>query len=136
MIKSIYNIPEFKIIQPKGKSAMKIEESITKMIKDITKEAKNYISDVDFYRDINVSVRNNSPELFCKSYGISIEQTPDSKSRHFLSLNLLAPNMKIQSSRTLAAGNKQEILEFLQNEDSLKLIKTNLLSMSENMENK
>ena len=48
-------------------------------------------------------------------------------------MNLLHPTMKIQSSRTLAAGNKAEILDKLNDKDFAKLFKNNLEQMSEKM---
>ena len=41
--------------------------------------------------------------------------------------------MRTQLSRTLAAGNKQEILETLKSGDFKKNLKTNLLEMNENL---
>ena len=125
-----------KVIRTQEKPKVDINESITKLVNNIKKNAQNYVSDTQYYRPVDESMRNESDKLFCKAYSLSVEQNPDNTGRHFLSLNMLHPKMRIQTSRTLAAGNKQEILEFLNKEDINKLIKTNLSEMSENLQEK
>lgn len=46
-------------------------------------------------------------------------------------MNLLHPTMELQSTRTLAAGNKAEILDKLNSKEFIKLFKNNLEQMSE-----
>lgn len=122
-----------KVLKTQEKPKMNINESITNLINNIRKNAEAYVSDSQYYRSVNESIRNESEKLFCKSFGLSIEQTPDNSARHFLSLNVLHPQMRIQTSRTLAAGSKQEILDFLSKDDIQKLIKTNVSEMSEKL---
>lgn len=122
-----------KVLKTQEKPKMNINESITNLINNIRKNAEAYVSDSQYYRSVNESIRNESEKLFCKSFGLSIEQTPDNSARHFLSLNVLHPQMRIQTSRTLAAGSKQEILDFLSKDDIQKFIKTNVSEMSEKL---
>lgn len=122
-----------KVLKTQEKPKMNINESITNLINNIRKNAEAYVSDSQYYRSVNESIRNESEKLFCKSFGLSIEQTPDNSARHFLSLNVLHPQMRIQTSRTLAAGSKQEILDFLSKDDIQKIIKTNVSEMSEKL---
>lgn len=122
-----------KVLKTQEKPKMNINESITNLINNIRKNAEAYVSDSQYYRSVDESIRNESEKLFCKSFGLSIEQTPDNSARHFLSLNVLHPQMRIQTSRTLAAGSKQEILDFLSKDDIQKLIKTNVSEMSEKL---
>ena len=112
---------------------MNLEEEIVKMTKKLAEEAKNYVSDCHQYREVNVSVKNSFNDIYAKAFGLTIEQTPEKFDRHFLTMNLLHPTMKIQSSRTLAAGNKAEILDKLNDKDFAKLFKNNLEQMSEKM---
>lgn len=125
-----------KIYKTQEKPKMNINESITKLVNNLKKNVEDYVSDSQYYRPVDESVRNDSEKLYCKAFGLSVEQTPDNLARHFLSLNMLHPKMRIQTSRTLAAGNKQEILEFLNGNDIAKMIKTNLSEMSENLKEK
>jgi len=137
MIKLNNNTNEYmKILKTQGKPKMNINESITKLINNIKTNAENYVSDSQYYRPVNESVRNESDKLYCKAFGLTIEQTPDNPARHFLELNMLHPKMSIQTSRTLAAGDKTEIIDYLKDKDVSKLIKTNLLEMSENLKEK
>lgn len=125
-----------KVIKTQEKPKMDINNSISQLVNKVKNNAVNYVSDKNYYRSIDESIRNESDKLYCKAFGLSVEQTPDNKGRHFLTLNMLHPKMEIQTSRTLAAGNKQEIIEFLQSKDINTLIKNNLREMSENLKEK
>ena len=122
------------IIKTQKVKKMDLDEEVTKLIQKITEEAKNYISDINQYRNINVSVRNTFNNIYGKAFGLTIEQTPDKTNRHFLSMNLLHPSMELQSTRTIAAGDKAEIIKTLENKDFIKAFKNNLQQMSEKME--
>lgn len=119
-----------KVIRNQEKPKMNIDDSLTKLIAKLKQSAGNYVTDFDYYRTVAESVRNNSKDLCCKAFSLTVEQTPDNPARHFLSLNVLPEHMKTQLSRTIAAGNKQEILETLQSNDFQKIVKTNLIEMS------
>ena len=125
-----------KVFKTQEKPKMDINKSIVNLVNNLKQEAANYVSDSQYYRSIDQSVRNESDKLYCKAFGLSVEQTPDNSGRHFLSLNMLHPQMKIQTSRTLAKKKKKEILDFLQRNDITALIKTNLSEMSENLKEK
>ncbi len=135
MIK-LYRNKYMEVIRTQEKPKVDINESITNLVKNIKTNTQNYVSDTQYYRPVDESVRNDSEQLFCKAYSLSVEQTPDDAGRHFLSLNMLHPKMRIQTSRTLAAGNKEEILEFLNKKDINNIIKNNLSEMSENLQEK
>lgn len=122
-----------KIIKCQEKPKMNIDDSLTNLIAKLKQSAGNYVTDSDYYRTVTESVRNSSKDLCCKAFSLTVEQTPDNKARHFLSLNVLPEHMRTQLSRTLAAGNKQEILETLKSGDFKKNLKTNLLEMNEDL---
>ncbi len=122
------------IIKTKDVKKVNLEEEIVKMVKKLSDEAKNYVSDSHQYRNVNASVRNTFDNICGKAFGLTVEQTPDKFNRHFLTMNLLHPTMELQSTRTLAAGNKAEILEKINDKDFVKLFKNNLEQMSEKMQ--
>ena len=112
---------------------MNLEEEISNMIKKLVDESENYVSDKHQYRKVNVSVRNMFDDIYAKALGLTVEQTPEKFDRHFLTMNLLHPSMELQSTRTIAAGNKKEILDKLKEDGFTKLIKNNFEQMSEKM---
>lgn len=112
---------------------MNLEEEISNMVKKLVVESENYVSDTHQYRKVNVSVRNMFDDIYAKALGLTVEQTPEKFDRHFLTMNLLHPSMELQSTRTIAAGNKKEILDKLKEDGFTKLIKNNFEQMSEKM---
>lgn len=112
---------------------MNLEEEISNMLKKLIVESENYVSDKHQYRKVNVSVRNMFDDIYAKALGLTVEQTPEKFDRHFLTMNLLHPSMELQSTRTIAAGNKKEILDKLKEDGFTKLIKNNFEQMSEKM---
>lgn len=117
-----------------GKTVMNLDEELNKLIYKIKNRAGNEVTDAKRYENISESVRNTSDKLFCKAFGLTIEQHPTLADRHYLTLNLLAPSMETQATRTLMAGSKAEILKSLSDKDFVKFFKTNLKQMSENMQ--
>ena len=67
---------------------MNLEEEIVKMVKKLSDEAKNYVSDSHQYRNVNASIRNSFDNICGKAFGLTVEQTPDKFNRHFLTMNL------------------------------------------------
>lgn len=140
MIKYMNNtnyIAPMKVIKMQGKrKIMNLDEEIKKLIEQVKTQAEYKMSDTFKYDGIYESVRNETDSLNCKAFGLSVEQLPDEKSRHYLVLNYLHPSMRKQTTVALATGSKTEILNCLKDEGFAKTFKTNLLEISSQIKNK
>ena len=121
------------VYQNKDKVDMSLDKKISEMLNSITTKTKQDVCDSKPYGNVIVAIRNNSSDLYCKSYSISVEPNSTDNTRHFLTLNILDPTMQYQLSRTLSAGNKDQIIDFLENGEAEKVIKENLIEMSEKL---
>lgn len=120
----------------RGKLTVDFEQQLSNMLNKIKKRAEFEISDTDFYRTINEAFQNSNKKLHCKSIALTISQDEADKAQHMLEISVLHPAMMIESKRPLAAGNKKTIIEFLNNENSIKLLKQDIAQMSENLKNR
>jgi hypothetical protein len=105
-------------------------------IQTLKADAKNYMSDTQFYREISEDFRNDNNDIFAKAIAIGIEQHPEEYNKHLLKVTVLHPSMQIQSTRAIAAGTKEEILNALNDENLANELKTTIKAISENLEEK
>jgi hypothetical protein len=64
-----------------------------------------------------------------KSIKLKIVQDEENFTKHFLEVVMSAPNSRVDLTRPITYGNKDEILRFLKNPESLKLITEHIKQM-------
>lgn len=117
----------------KGKNLEKF--NLKNLISKITAQAENYIKKDEFYSQINVGVENKDPKYFAKGIAFSIQKDVSEKDRHMLRVSMLHPSMQIENSKPLAYGDKEAIVKFLKDENSLKQIEEKLKILSDELKN-
>lgn len=117
----------------KGKNLEKF--NLKNLISKITAQAENYIKKDEFYSQINVGVENKDPKYFAKGIAFSIQKDVSEKDRHMLRVSMLHPSMQIENSKPLAYGDKEAIVKFLEDENSLKQIEEKLKILSDELKN-
>jgi hypothetical protein len=136
MIKLYNKDVHMSIIKNKGFQKMNFDDNLKAVIQTLKADAKNYMSDTQFYREISEDFRNDNNDIFAKAIAIGIEQHPEEYNKHLLKVTVLHPSMQIQSTRAIAAGKKEDILEFLNNENLEKTLKQTIESISQKLEEK
>jgi hypothetical protein len=124
------------IIRNKGFQKMNFDDNLKAAIKSLKTNAKNYMSDSQFYREIIEDFRNDNNNIFAKAISLGIEQHPEEYNKHILKVTILHPSMQIQSTRAIAAGSKEDILKALDNENLEKTLKNTIESISKKLEEK
>jgi hypothetical protein len=124
------------VTKNKGIPKMNFDDNLKAAIKSLKTNAKNYMSDTQFYREIIEDFRNDNNKIFAKAISLGIEQHPEEYNKHILKITILHPSMQIQSTRAIAAGNKDDILKALNNDNLEKTLKETIESISQNLENK
>jgi hypothetical protein len=120
----------------KGLKNMDFDDKLKASLSALKNEAKNYMSDTQFYREIVKDFRNNNKNIFGKAVSLEIQQHPEFYNKHILKVSVLHPSMQIQSTRAIAAGTKEEILNALNDENLANELKTTIKAISENLEEK
>ena len=132
-----FNKTEIKKINTlKRKLPVDFENQLNKLLKVLKTRAEYELSDTVYYRPVNEALQNTNKKLYCKSVALSIVQDETNKAQHLLEVSMLHPTMMIEVKRPLASGNKQTIMNFLNNESSLKLLKDDLNQMSEKLKSR
>ncbi len=113
-----------KIIQLNPKQGTKMTDNLlANMVKKITENASNLMSDTYYYRPINESFIHNNKDY--KAIALSISQDEDRFSGHMLEICVLDSKMK-EHKRPLIYGNKETLLKYLQDNNAVNNIKQDL----------
>lgn len=109
-------------------------EKIKKLIETVKRRANYEICDDRYYAPINESLVNNYNR---NNKGVSfiISQDSDNYSGHMLEVAVIHPQNGMPFRRPLAYGDKKQILEFLDNKESLKTIKNDLNAIQDDIKN-
>ena len=106
------------------------------LIAKLTDQAKNYIKKDDYYRQIDVGCQVSDPKYCAKGIAFSIQKDSTEYDKHMLRVSMLHPSMEIESSKPLVYGNKDTILKYLKDENTIKQIEEKLKKLSDELENK
>ncbi len=123
-------------IKPQGQFSMDFKNKLNGLIKNLKKNAENYVSDNQCYRNINEHISVNSKNIKARSLAMTISQDETHKSQHLLEISMLHPTMMLEIKRPLAMGNKAEILNYLNKVNVNDLIKNDITEMSTKLSNK
>ena len=129
MIKLLENAKIIPLNSPYRKNYVKLQEVIKNLVEDLYKSSEYTIADDRFYLPISKGIANNTKELDAKAIALTISQDKDKFNGHLLEVSMLLPTMK-EVKRPLAYGDSKTILDFLQNKDSIQVIRKDLLEMN------
>ncbi len=110
-------------------------EKVKKLLSDVTRRANYEVCDDRYYAPINEGLINNAYNKSYKSINFMISQDSDKFSGHMLEVAMVHPKNGMPFRRPLAYGDKKQILDFLENKDSLKIIKNDLTAIQEDIKN-
>lgn len=104
-------------------------EIYKKVIEKILIKAEQGIDDRAYYLPIEEFVQKFDAGAIAKSIKLKIVQDEENFTKHFLEVVMSAPNSRVDLTRPITYGNKDEILRFLKNPESLKLITEHIKQM-------
>lgn len=104
-------------------------ETYKKVIEKIIEKAEQGIDDKAYYLPIEEFVQKFDAGAIAKSIKLKIVQDEENFTKHFLEVVMSAPNSRVDLTRPITYGNKDEILRFLKNPESLKLITEHIKQM-------
>lgn len=130
-----FNKTEFtKSINFKRKLPVELEKRLYTLLSKFKNRAEYELCDTAYYRPINEAIQNNSKKIYGKSIALSISQDEANNAQHILEVSMLHPTMMLEVKRPLAYGDKKTIMNFLNNENSIKILKEDIKQMSEKLQ--
>lgn len=121
-------------------STNKITQKYMDNIKDletllhkIKSRAEFEISDTHYYRPINEGLYSKNKKMPYKGAALTISQDETNKAQHMIEISLLHPTMATEIKRPLAMGNKKEIIEYLNDNNTLNNIRKDISEMSQKL---
>ena len=108
-------------------------QDLEALLHKIKSRAEFEISDTHYYRPINEGLYSKNKKLPYKGAALTISQDETNKAQHMIEISLLHPAMATEIKRPLAMGNRKEILEYLNNNNTLNNIKKDISEMSQKL---
>ncbi len=116
-----------------SKKYMDSIKDLDSLLKKIKTRAEFEISDTHYYRPINEGLYSKNKKLPYKGAALTISQDETNKAQHMIEISLLHPSMATEIKRPLALGNKKEILEYLNNSNTLNNIKNDISEIAKKL---
>lgn len=125
-----------KVNNIKRKYSVDFEKQLNVLLNKFKTRTEYEMNNTSYYRPINEAMLNTNKKLFCKSIALSVSQDETNKAQHLLEVSMLHPAMLTEIKRPLAMGDKQTIMEYLNNKDTLKTLNNDLIQMSDKLKSR
>lgn len=102
-------------IRPKALKDMNNAENIDKIISKIKTRIDKEIPDTGYFRNFAEDFQNTDKNLYARACSLSVQRDETIDGQALLLANVLHPSMNIESSVMLRCGNRQELLDYIEN---------------------
>lgn len=124
--KNIYFRPRLK---------MNISQELDKMITTVKARVEREIPDKGFFRSFAENFENKDSKLFGKYIAMSVERDELRDGEALLKLSVLHPNLPVDASNLLVAGNRKKILDYMNKENFKDEVENTVLNLSNSLKN-
>lgn len=124
--KNIYFRPRLK---------MNISQELDKMITTVKARVEREIPDKGFFRSFAENFENKDSKLFGKYVAMSVERDELREGEALLKLSVLHPNLPVDASNLLVAGNRKKILAYMNKENFKDEVENTVLNLSNSLKN-
>lgn len=124
--KNIYLRPRLK---------MNISQELDKMITTVKARVEREIPDKGFFRSFAENFENKDSKLFGKYIAMSVERDELRDGEALLKLSVLHPNLPVDASNLLVAGNRKKILDYMNKENFKDEVENTVLKLSNSLKN-
>lgn len=124
--KNIYFRPRLK---------MNISQELDKMITTVKARVEREMPDKGFFRSFAENLENKDSKLFGKYIAMSVERDELRDGEALLKLSVLHPNLPVDASNLLVAGNRKKILDYMNKENFKDEVENTVLKLSNSLKN-
>ena len=124
--KNIYFRPRLK---------MNISQELDKMITTVKARVEREMPDKGFFRSFAENFENKDSKLFGKYIAMSVERDELRDGEALLKLSVLHPNLPVDASNLLVAGNRKKILDYMNKENFKDEVENTVLKLSNSLKN-
>ena len=134
MIKyDINKIRNSKNINFRPRLKMDIMKNIENMITTMKARVEREIPDTGYFRNFAENFENKDSKIFGKYIALSIEKDEMIDGEALLKISVLHPNLPVDASSLLVAGNRKKILDYMNNDKFLDEVKNSILELSKSL---
>ena len=117
----------------KGKN-MNLSDEIASVIERVKSRVEREIPDKGFFRNFAENFNKEyKPEFFGKDIALFVERDSERDGRAFVGVAVLHPTQSLTASTYLMNGNRDRILEYLNNESFKSELEKTVLELSESL---
>lgn len=112
---------------------MDIVKNIENMISTMKARVEREIPDTGYFRNFAENFENKDNKIFGKYIALSIEKDEMIDGEALLKISVLHPNLPVDASSLLVAGNRKKILDYMNNDKFLDEVMNSILELSKSL---
>ena len=112
---------------------MDIVKNIENMITTMKARVEREIPDTGYFRNFAENFENKDNKIFGKYIALSIEKDEMIDGEALLKISVLHPNLPVDASSLLVAGNRKKILDYMNNDKFLDEVMNSILELSKSL---
>ena len=133
-VTQLNNIKLNNLIQ--GNKKMNLSQELDKIIDKVKNRVEKEIPDTGYFRNFAENLeKGQKPDIFARDISLFVERDEARDGRAYLGISVLHPQMTLDASTYLMNGDRNKILEYMNNKDFKKELQDAVLELSESLKN-
>lgn len=117
-----------------GKRKMDLSKELDKVIERMKSRIEREIPDTGYFRNFAENFeKGTKPDFFGRDISLFIERDEARDGRAYLGVSVLHPEMCLDASTYLMNGNRNKILEYINNKEFKEELKNDILELAESL---
>ena len=115
---------------------MDLSKELDSMIAKLKERVTREIPDTGYFRNFAINLeKGKKPDFFASDIALFVEKDEMKDGNAFLGVSVLHPTMCLDATTYLMDGNRNKILEYINNKDFKSEIQKNILELAESLKN-
>lgn len=120
----------------KGSSKMDLSQELDKIIAKLKARVEKEIPDTGYFRNFAENFeKGKKPDIYARDISLFIERDEARDGRAYLGVSVLHPEINIDAASYIMNGDRNKILEYMNNKDFKEELQKAVLELSESLKN-
>ena len=117
-----------------GLNTLDLSQELEKIINKLKSRIEKEIPDTGYFRNFAENFeKGKKPDIYARDISLFIERDEARDGRAYLGVSALHPEMSLDASTYIMNGNRDKILEYINNKDFKEELQTAVLELSESL---
>lgn len=118
-----------------GCAKMDLSKELDRMIEVLKDRVSKEVTDSGYFRNFAINLeKGQKPDFFAKDIALFVEKDEARDGRAYLGVSVLHPTMSLDATTYIMNGNRNKILEYINEKDFKEEIKAAVLELAEGLE--